>query len=930
MTASQAPGTAARPAGGPPGGRGPGEGGHCVRLPTLATRDLESKKLAADIYDESFLEGFTHGYDASLRGRTKGSCAGCTLKSLAQSYTRQSTHVDFFEQLYGSSGDLTRRDRGSPRQEGPHSARRPRQPTLPKSPRRSATMQLEKQEDEPATPGAASSAKGSRPRLSSSAPSTPKASARRPSASERALEAGPQSTQTLRQREACESLRMLVFGHVGNEDWLVQDRHKIFEQQRGTEAEIDTFVEQWLLLDDDDSGTIDFNEFLDFFAKKKADKLLGMRCVRYLVGSRLLWLRATDADVAAMEAALRRLVQQQEVYRPEAPWDQQQSWVFHHGSNIDPVDVWGAAATNSSLPVLQPDGALDARVLPLVARSHAAPAALAAELSRPSTHHRLVCTALIELAAASRAADPKRSLRLAHCAAARICWQGRAGQDGAARAGGMDTDLKLLLAEAVAEFSLSCLALRGAASRELTADLIGAAVDLGQRSDPMRVQHQRMLRLAAHHALAFERDPCKSERLQKRCLELKLQKYNTWQHPEIAETLGDCGVLCHVLGDLAHAESMLRTAAGVWRQLLDRAEPKLAAAWVDLADLLVARERWSEAEELYQQSAGVLREASDGSQQLYAVLNRLALFHRQRGKPEAALPVLRECVTGVQQVLAPGDHLVTAALQHNLAQCLMAVHGETAERTTSNVEEAWKLLEQVREAYSASLPASNPSVLAMQCSVARCQLLLRRPDAAVAALEKALRLMEELGSSGAQELGKVHFLLGRARLLQGREAESRRHFEWVLRHPAVADALPESDRMAAEEFVGRPSEKPGQEKGPPRPPSPPALGPPELEGGEPQGEPEAWGPGPGAQGKGVGDGRHLGFPDVEVASLSVLNRVQYLMGERVKACLGALPPLEDGHVGHGGAPCGPALPGDDEAGGFAGLLSRMELVCSGG
>jgi len=314
MTASQAPGTAARPAGGPPGGRGPGEGGHCVRLPTLATRDLESKKLAADIYDESFLEGFTHGYDASLRGRTKGSCAGCTLKSLAQSYTRQSTHVDFFEQLYGSSGDLTRRDRGSPRQEGPHSARRPRQPTLPKSPRRSATMQLEKQEDEPATPGAASSAKGSRPRLSSSAPSTPKASARRPSASERALEAGPQSTQTLRQREACESLRMLVFGHVGNEDWLVQDRHKIFEQQRGTEAEIDTFVEQWLLLDDDDSGTIDFNEFLDFFAKKKADKLLGMRCVRYLVGRRednqvcredlirLLWLRATDADVAAMEA----------------------------------------------------------------------------------------------------------------------------------------------------------------------------------------------------------------------------------------------------------------------------------------------------------------------------------------------------------------------------------------------------------------------------------------------------------------------------------------------------------------------------------------------------------------------------------------------------------------------------------------------------
>jgi Ca2+-binding EF-hand superfamily protein len=146
-----------------------------------------------------------------------------------------------------------------------------------------------------------------------------------------------------RQREACESIRILIFGAVGNEDWPVERKFQIFEQRRGTQAEVQTFVEQWMDLDKNRNGEVEFGEFMEYFAKRSADKLLGMRCVRFLIGSldkegdgegeddrwhgggppatpgarrkskgslrvgctkeemmRLIWLQASDSDIAEM------------------------------------------------------------------------------------------------------------------------------------------------------------------------------------------------------------------------------------------------------------------------------------------------------------------------------------------------------------------------------------------------------------------------------------------------------------------------------------------------------------------------------------------------------------------------------------------------------------------------------------------------------
>lgn len=134
-----------------------------------------------------------------------------------------------------------------------------------------------------------------------------------------------------RRRETCECLRLLVFGRIGNEDWLPQDRPNLFLQKRGTPAEVETFAEVWVGMDDAGSGEVDLADFADFFKRGKVDRFLGLRCVRYLMdlqdeedGSagkkprglargrivtlqellRLVWAGAGDTEVAEMTVIL--------------------------------------------------------------------------------------------------------------------------------------------------------------------------------------------------------------------------------------------------------------------------------------------------------------------------------------------------------------------------------------------------------------------------------------------------------------------------------------------------------------------------------------------------------------------------------------------------------------------------------------------------
>ena len=113
-----------------------------------------------------------------------------------------------------------------------------------------------------------------------------------------------------KRREACESLRMLVFGRIGNEHEIsVKDKNKVFQQHQGTREELRDLHKLWLQLDTDNSGDVDMQEFASFFNRNKEQRLLGWKAQQYLGKTgqarvedflKLLYLESSEKDISEM------------------------------------------------------------------------------------------------------------------------------------------------------------------------------------------------------------------------------------------------------------------------------------------------------------------------------------------------------------------------------------------------------------------------------------------------------------------------------------------------------------------------------------------------------------------------------------------------------------------------------------------------------
>lgn len=121
------------------------------------------------------------------------------------------------------------------------------------------------------------------------------------------------SKKELQRKEACDSIRFLVFGCLNEGQGA--NKQKVYEQRRGTKEDVFKLYKIWSQMDEDGSGDVEFQEFLNFFSKSKADRLLGMRCVKFLVGNgdcenatgctiedmmKLIWLKAIPEDIQVM------------------------------------------------------------------------------------------------------------------------------------------------------------------------------------------------------------------------------------------------------------------------------------------------------------------------------------------------------------------------------------------------------------------------------------------------------------------------------------------------------------------------------------------------------------------------------------------------------------------------------------------------------
>lgn len=104
-----------------------------------------------------------------------------------------------------------------------------------------------------------------------------------------------------RRREASESLRTLVLGPQSVEHTPEKEKEYLALLRRGTDEEVETFCQCWCQMDLDVDGTVDLDEFANFFSKRKVDRLLGMRCVRYLMPKASISLPAAKVSVSKDE-----------------------------------------------------------------------------------------------------------------------------------------------------------------------------------------------------------------------------------------------------------------------------------------------------------------------------------------------------------------------------------------------------------------------------------------------------------------------------------------------------------------------------------------------------------------------------------------------------------------------------------------------------
>lgn len=119
-------------------------------------------------------------------------------------------------------------------------------------------------------------------------------------------------------REACEAIRLFVFGAVGNEQETRQrEKEKIFYETRGTYEKVVKLWKVWCALDDDRSGRVDIAEFR-CYAEKVGNKKLGEKAMGALLGKkssfavedmmRLIWPCAQASDLTKMKGWIKDYV----------------------------------------------------------------------------------------------------------------------------------------------------------------------------------------------------------------------------------------------------------------------------------------------------------------------------------------------------------------------------------------------------------------------------------------------------------------------------------------------------------------------------------------------------------------------------------------------------------------------------------------------
>jgi eukaryotic-like serine/threonine-protein kinase len=296
----------------------------------------------------------------------------------------------------------------------------------------------------------------------------------------------------------------------------------------------------------------------------------------------------------------------------------------------------------------------------------------------------------------------------------------------------------------------------------------------------------------------------KAEPLLRRAHELGRTAF-TGDHPRLAQTLNDLGVLLREKGDAAAAEPLLADSLAMRRRLFGNDHKDVAVTLVELGRAHVDRGNSALAEPLYQESLAIRRKVLGEEHRETAVsLSELGLLLWRAGNGAGAEPLFRSSLEISLKTLGPehsnvsvamnnlalvlsgkGDYAGAEALYRDALAMRRRIMGEKHPnlaitlnnfagplREQGKYGEAAAALEEALAISRPSLGDDHPQMAMFRVNLARVHLARKDAAAAEPLLQDALRIRRRAYAAGDWRIAAVESLLGQTKTMQGRYGEA--------------------------------------------------------------------------------------------------------------------------------------------------------------
>lgn len=226
-------------------------------------------------------------------------------------------------------------------------------------------------------------------------------------------------------------------------------------------------------------------------------------------------------------------------------------------------------------------------------------------------------------------------------------------------------------------------------------------------------------------------------------------------HPRISDGLNNLASVLQAQNRLAEAEPLFREAIEIRRAALPAGHPDIAVTLSNLASLLQIQNRIAEAEPLRREAVEIWRAALPaGHPNIVSGLNNLALVLQTQNKFAEAEALYREAMA-IDRAASPAGHPDMANAMSHLARLL---------QDQNRLTEAEPLLREALEIRRRSFPAGHMHIALGLSNLARVQHGLGRTAEARAGWDQAIAIVRQSSPDGSQDLARVLWRSGTARL----------------------------------------------------------------------------------------------------------------------------------------------------------------------